>query len=287
MILTGIAAISSASILIRLTDAPPVTVATYRVTLAALLIAPWCAFRNRSTPLHWNGRVVALTLSSGAFLALHFIFWISSLSLTSVASSATLVSTAPLFVALFSFLFLNEKPSKKLQFGIFCAAAGSALLAGHDYSFSAEALTGDLLAVLGAIMASGYLIAGRFARQYLGLCAYTASAYGTAALILLPASLLTETPLSGFSGKTYFFLLLLALIPQLIGHTAFNWTLRFLSPTRVAILVLGEPLGATVLAYLFLAETLTIGKFAGLAILGSGILVSAMAMPSGKDSFDE
>lgn len=282
-ILTGIAAISCASIFVRLAEAPPVAIATYRVTLAALVIAPYHAWTSRSQASPWDARLAMVSMISGVFLAFHFIFWISSLSLTSVASSATLVGTAPIFVAVFSFLLWKEKPPGRLKLGVLFTVAGSAFLAGRDYSFSRAALLGDLLAILGAVTASGYLVAGRFARKHLSLSAYTLAAYGSAALTLFAVSFLLGTPLSGFTTETYTLLVLIAVVPQLIGHTAFNWALGFLSPTRVSILILGEPIGATALAYLFLGETLSPSKFLGLAVLASGILLSSQALSQGKE----
>lgn len=283
-ILTGIAAISCASIFIRLADAPPVAIATYRVTLATAAIIPYHILAHRSKPSSWDRNLALTSLVAGVFLALHFIFWISSLSYTSVASSATLASTTPIFVALFSYLLLRERPSPRLKFGVLCTVLGSALLAGQDYAFSQTTLPGNLLAVLGALMASGYLLAGRIVRERLDLSTYTLAAYGSASLTLLTVSFLLNIPLSGFSEKTYSFLVLIALVPQLIGHTAFNWALKFLSPTRVSVLILGEPIGATTLAYLVLGETLSTGKCLGLAVLASGILLSSPAhAPDGRE----
>lgn len=283
VVLGGIAAISCASILIRLADAPPLTVAAYRVTLAALVVVPVHFIkniRNHRQAKTLNARAIRVTLLAGVFLAFHFILWISSLSFTSVASSTTLVSTTPIFVAFFSFLFLKAKPSRRLLSAILCTLAGSTVLAGYDGTVSPHAVKGDVLALSGAVMASGYLIAGRFARQYLDISSYTAGAYGTAALVLVPASLITGTPLTGFSQNTYLLFVLIALIPQLIGHTAFNWSLRVLSPTQVSLLILGEPVGATLLAYFVLAESLTLQRFMGLAILAVGILAGASSADS-------
>ncbi len=281
-ILTGIAAISCASIFIRLADAPPVAIATYRVTLAAVAIAPYHAWTHRSKPSSWDARLVVVSMISGIFLAFHFIFWISSLSFTSVASSATLVSTTPIFVALFSFLMWKDRASARLKLGVLCTVVGSAFLADQDYSFSRTALLGDLLAILGAVMASGYLLAGRFARKHLSLSGYILAAYGSAALMLLTISFLMDIPLWGFSARTYCFLVLIALVPQLIGHTAFNWALRFLPPTLVSVLILGEPIGATALAYLFLGESLSASMLLGFVVLASGILLSSQALSLGR-----
>jgi drug/metabolite transporter (DMT)-like permease len=130
-------------------------------------------------------------------------------------------------------------------------------------------------------MAAGYLLSGRVARQSLDLCAYSFGVYSTAAVALLLCCLLTGTPLLGFSRETYLALVLLAIIPQLIGHTTFNWTLKFLTPATVAVLILGEPIGATILAYIILGETLSLLKAVGLVVLGVGILLSSLAVPAG------
>ena len=279
MVLLGISAISVASILIRLAEAPAIAIAAYRVTIAALVLSPFYAAGRGSRARQRDRRALAFTCLAGVFLAFHFLLWIRSLSYTSVASSATLVGTTPLFTALFSFLWLKERPGNGIVPGIICTVLGSALIAGTDFSFSVKALQGDLLALGGALMAAGYFLAGRVARHTTDLCAYTFGAYGTAALVLLACALAAGTPLSGFSPKTYLMLLLLALIPQLIGHTTFNWTLRFLSPATVAVLILGEPIGATLLAFLVLEETIPPLRGLGLLILGAGILLSALAEP--------
>lgn len=325
LVLTGITAISFASILIRLADAPSLAIAAYRVGIASLLISPYfslrttlnsrdwsllqksfrswfdTSLRTENQPLaghpsvrpevskgedglmqktHCNVRILGATSLSGLFLALHFAFWIRSVQMTSIASSATLVSTTPLFVALFGHFCRGEQLPGRSWLGILLAIAGSSLIAGNDFHFSSEALCGDLLALAGALAASGYLLVGRFVRRTLDLGTYTLGAYGSAALLLLASNLYTATPLSGFSNQTYLVLILLAVIPQLIGHTTFNWTLGFLSPTTVAVLILGEPLGATLLAYLFFEEALSPLKALGFFVLSTGIVLTVKTSPN-------
>ena len=272
LIVTGITAISFASILIRLADAPSLTIAAYRVVIATIILFPYYVIKMPAVR-RWSLPILGTTLLAGFFLALHFAFWVRSLQLTSIASSATLVSTTPLFVALFDRCCHRQQLPRRSWSGILLVVTGSILLAENDFGFSHEALFGDLLALAGALAAAGYLLAGRSARQTLDLAAYTFGAYGSAALFLLAFNLSTATPLFGFSHQTYLLLLLLALVPQLIGHTTFNWTLGFLAPTRVAVLILGEPIGATLLAYCFFGETLGPMKALGLLILGMGIVL--------------
>lgn len=279
LILLGIASISCASILIRLADAPPLAIAGYRVALASFLIAPCYAWGRRSAIHHWSRKVFLTTALSGVFLALHFVCWIYSLRMTSIASAATLVNSTPLFTALFSCLCLKESLQKRLKIGIFLTLAGSVLVAGTDFTLSEQALLGDVLALLGGLMAAGYLIAGRAARRSLGLSAYTLVTYGTAAALLLPSCPLFGAALTGFSGETYLILVLLAVVPQLVGHTTFNWALKYLPTTTVSILILGEPIGATLLGFAVFGETVSSRKAAGLLVLAAGILLSALSTP--------
>jgi drug/metabolite transporter (DMT)-like permease len=276
IVAVGILAISCASILVRLADAPSLSIATYRVTLASLLLAPLASWKRKPLSGKIPRTVIRLTILSGICLALHFAAWISSLQMTSIASSTTLVSTSPLFVALFSYFVLGEPLSTRAWLGISLVLGGSLAIAGIDLNLENDALTGDLLALVGALAVSGYLLAGRIVRRHLELTSYTFGTYGTAALTLLLLSLFTGAPLSGFSTETYGILILLAVVPQLIGHTAFNWTLRFLSPTSVAVLILGEPIGASILAYLFLGENISLQKGISLFFLGTGIALTSV-----------
>ena len=280
LILVGIASISCASIFIRLADAPALSIAAYRVTLATLIISPFYARGRKRGSTEWNRKVLRTTVLSGTFLALHFSFWINSLQMTSVASAATLCNSTPLFAALFSVLWLKETLSHRLKLGILFTLAGSVFVAGADFSFSTRAVWGDLLAVGGAVMAAGYFISGRVARHSLSLPAYTVVSYGTAAALLVPACLLFGAKLSGFPEQTYLYLVLLAVVPQVVGHTTFNWALKFIPPTTVSILILGEPIGATILAYFVFDETISLRKGLGLLILAAGILLSAGTVPA-------
>ena len=277
LVSVGITAISFASIFIRLADAPAITIAAYRVALAALALGPFFALKQATLRKTLDRKTALATVLSGCFLAMHFVFWITSLQMTSVASSVALVSTTPLFVALFSYSLLRQRPEFRLGLGIVFTTVGSFFVAGTDFSLSTRAMWGDLLAIGGAVMAAGYLMAGQFVQRSLDLTSYIFGAYGTAALVLLPCCYFSGTPLTGFSDETYLMLVLLALVPQLIGHTTFNWTLKFLQPSAVSILILGEPIGASILAFLFFREGVGRLKGVGLFIVGVGIVLGSRA----------
>ena len=268
----GIIAISTASIFIKLCDAPVLTIATYRMILASLVLTPFACYKKPWRG--WERKEIKWFLLSGLFLSLHFAFWIASLKYTSVASSVFLVTTHPIFVGIGGWLFLKERIGMNLVIGIALSVLGSALVSSGDMSLSKEALMGDGFALLGAIGASGYLLLGRKLRKSQNLFSYIFPVYSTAGLILILLSLIFQESFFGYSSTTYAYLFLLAVIPQLIGHTTFNWALKYLPASMVAVTILGEPTGSTILAYLILKEGLTAWKVLGGMLILSGIFIA-------------
>lgn len=251
----AIIATALASIFIRLAVAPALVIAAYRLSLAALLLAPLASLKSRSEMRRLARRDWLLALGAGAFLALHFGAWITSLQLTTVAASVTIVTSAPIWVALISFALLPERVSRLMWLGVLVAVIGGIFISGGDVAVGANALTGDLLALLGAWGGAGYFLIGRRLRPHLSLLAYITLVYSVAAILLVAVALATGQPLVGYSAQTYALFVLLALIPQIVGHSSLNYALRYLSATFVSITTLGEPIGATLLAFLILGET--------------------------------
>jgi len=268
----GILAVSTASIFIKLCDAPALIIATYRMVFASLILLPYALYKRTGKP--WGRKETGWLLLSGFFLSLHFAFWIASLKYTSVASSVVLVTTHPIFVGIGARLFLKERMGFYLIFGIILSVLGTALISYGDMSLSEKALMGDGLALLGALTASGYFLVGRKMRKSQDLFSYILPVYSTAALALIVFSLAFQESFFGYSPSTYFYLILLALVPQLIGHTTFNWALKYLPASMVAITILGEPVGSTILAYLILGEGLTPFKMIGGILILAGILIA-------------
>jgi drug/metabolite transporter (DMT)-like permease len=268
----GIIAVSTASIFIKLCDAPVLIIATYRMTLASLMLLPFASYRR--VWKGWSKDEIGWLILSGILLAFHFALWIASLKYTSIASSVVLVTTNPIFVGIGAWLFLKERIGLNLVLGIILSVLGSGLISYGDMTLSKEALMGDGLALLGAIAASGYLLIGRKMRKGQDLLSYIFPVYLASAMVLVIFSLVFQKSFSGYSSSTYLFLFLLALIPQLIGHTTFNWALKYLPVSMVAIAVLGEPVGSTILAYLILGEDLTIWKILGGFSIFAGILIA-------------
>lgn len=282
---SGVAAASTAAIFIRFAQqngAPSIVIAAARLTIATLILAPVIFLRHwpeikRLKTIDW-----ILALLGGFFLALHFATWISSLEFTTVASSAVLVSTAPLWVAILSPIVLRERVGLAAVIGLALALLGGVIIgAGDACSWQAGYLScssanlglgktafwGDLLALCGAWLAAGYMLVGRKLRSRVSLLPYIFIVYGAAAVVLLTVMLGTKSNPLGLPASTFVWFLLLAIIPQLFGHSTFNWALKYLPASFVSISLLGEPIGSTILALIIFQEVPDVIK------IGGGILI--------------
>lgn len=274
----AVAAVSLAAIFVRLADAPGIVVAAYRMVLAALVIVPLTLRGLRRTPLTRASLVP--TILAGCFLAAHFATFITSLSYTTVAASVTLVTTVPLWVGLFGWWFLGRVPTLATLLGLIVAIAGGAIIAFGDMGSDTAAapLLGDLLALVGAVTVAAYLMLGRAAqRAGLNLQAYVGMAYGVAALVLAPLPALFDMSYVAYTPETFLWIALLALVPQLIGHTGVNFAMKHMDPTLVSTTLLLEPVGAALLALAIFGEIpgpLTLVGAAAL-LIGVGITVRA------------
>ena len=292
-ILGGILAVSTASIFIRFAqqDAPSLVVAAYRLTIASLILAPLALTRYRAELRSLTRREVLLGLLSGFFLALHFATWITSLEYTTVASSVVLVTTTPLWVALLSPLILREANGKTVVIGMLLALIGGGFVGISDSCtwqnglvcpplstfVRGTAFFGDFLALCGAWMAAGYILIGRRLRARMSLIPYIFVVYGMAAIVLLIILGVSRERVFGYLPLTYLWLLLLAIVPQLLGHSTFNWALRYLPASLVSITLLGEPIGSTILAFIILKESPTLLKIAGAVLILAGIYVASVS----------
>jgi len=288
----GILAVSTASIFIRQAQAyaPSLVIAAYRLALATLVLAPVALTRRRGEIASLGKLEVGLALLSGFFLAIHFATWITSLEYTTVASSVVLVTTTPLWVALLAPLTIKEPLTRPILIGLsltmlgtlvvglsdVCHWSGTGLACPSANEFWKEgAFLGDLLALAGAWAAAGYIIIGRRLRVGMSLIGYIFVVYGMAAVVLIGIMLLAGESPFGYPPQAYLWLLLLALIPQLLGHSSFNWALGYLSAAYVSISLMGEPIGSTILAYFLLGETPTTLKIFGAILILTGIYIAS------------
>ncbi len=288
----GILAVSTASILVRYAqeEAPSLVIAAWRLSLAAIILAPLALTRDRTVLRALQRNEIALALLAGLFLALHFATWISSLEFTTVASSAVLVTTTPLWVALVSPVFLKEPITRPVMVGMILALIGGITIGLSDTCIwqsgalvcpdlgemvRGRAFLGDLLALAGAMFAAAYVIIGRKLRVNITLLSYIFLVYGAAAILLVILMLFTGGSAFGYPPITYLWFLLLALIPQLLGHSSFNWAFKYVSAAYVSITLLGEPIGATILAYFLLDEAPTTIKVFGAILILTGIFIAS------------
>jgi drug/metabolite transporter (DMT)-like permease len=291
-LLIAVLAVSTASIFIRFVQAdgvPSLVIAALRLTIATMLITPIVLIRNRDELHSLTRNEIILGVLSGFFLAIHFATWISSLEYTSVASSVVFVSTGPLWVALLSPLLLNERLSRAAIVGLVLALIGGTIigLAGacvfHNGIFCPElqevlqgrAMWGNFLALAGAWALTGYLIIGRKLRAKMSLTPYLFVVYGMAAIALVAIMFAAGHSPLGYTQKSYGWIFLLAVVPQLIGHSTYNWALRYIPATFVAITTLIEPVGSAVLAFFILKESPAIG-----VILGGGLILAGVTFVS-------
>lgn len=291
-LLLGIGAVSTASIFIRLaqSEASSLVIAAGRLTIASLVIFPF-AIKGLSRELkNQSKRTIGLLVLAGVFLGFHFASWITSLEFTTVASSVVIVTTAPLWVAVFSPLFLKEKITRWIVLGLLISLIGSVIVGINGvclidsgkiqcqplFTLATDKMfVGNILAFLGALLSAGYLMVGRRVRNSLSLISYTFVVYSVAAIVLLLMVIITRQRITGFSSVAYLFIFALALIPQLIGHSSFNWALKYLSAALVSIALLGEPIGTIILAFISLKESPTILEIVGGVLILAGIFVAS------------
>jgi drug/metabolite transporter (DMT)-like permease len=285
----GLLAASAASIFIRYAQeagAPSLVIAAYRLSLAALVLLPVMVWRHRTEIRRLTAREWAAVAVAGVFLGLHFGTWITSLAYTTVANSVVLVSTAPLFAALIAGLVLREKLGRMVWPGLGLALLGSGAVALSDVChvesgcppvsdfLRGEGLFGDGLALVGGAAMAVYLSVGRGLRAGMPLLVYIGLTYGAAAITLLlglaASGQVFSPPLPALP-----WIVLLALIPQLIGHSSLNWALKYLPATFVAVTVLGEPIGSAALAGMLFGEIPTPLKLLGGALILLGILIAS------------
>jgi drug/metabolite transporter (DMT)-like permease len=280
-LVAAVLAVSWAGPLVRFTDAPALVVAAWRLLFSTAFIALVLVLRGPALARpRFEPRVIVLALAAGVLLAGHFWSWIASVSLTTVSSSVVLVSTQPLFVALLSAAFLGERPRRAEWVGIGLAIAGAAVIGWGDFGRGRDALIGDALAILGAILVSGYYVIGRNLRQGIELWWYIGMVYGAAALVLAAAALVQPgTTLTGYASTDWLVFLALAAGPMMIGHTGVNYALRYVPAYVVNLAILGEPVGATIIAWALPAIREVPGPelLAGAALIMTGIAVATLS----------
>jgi drug/metabolite transporter (DMT)-like permease len=288
----GILAASTASILIRFAqvEVPSLVIAAYRMVLAGLIVAPF-AIPSHSNELKALGRKeLWLAALSGFFLAVHFATWIQSLEYSSIASSVVIVTTSPLWLAILARFILGERMGQWTVVGLVVGLTGGILIGISDScvqgtsgivcpSFAnylqGENFLGNFLALIGAWTGAGYFLIGRYLRPKLSLNSYVFLVYGIAGALLAFAVIVSGLPIFGYSWQSYIWMLLLAVFPQILGHSSFNWALGHLPAVYISLPLLGDPIGAIILGVLLFDEIPGSLKLIGAALILGGILLGS------------
>ena len=269
----GLVAVSSASVLVKLSDAPSSIIAAYRIFFTVVILGIPTLMYKREELKKITKRELRFSFLSGTFLAFHFITWFESLKYTSVASSVVLVTLQPVFAMLGTYLFFKERVPLLGIFGALLAFSGSVVIGWGDFRIGGMALYGDILALIGALFVTGYWLVGQSLRKTLSLLPYTFLVYGASAIVLFGYNIILGIELFGYGVEHWIIFIALAIIPTVFGHTVFNWALKYVSTTTVSVTILGEPIGATILAYYVLNEMITKTQLLGGAVILIGIFI--------------
>ena len=264
---------SLAAIFIRLADAPPLTVAAYRMGIAAIVVgAASLAVRGQFTAVRRYD--LLLLCLSGLFLAAHFALWITSLSHTSVASSVLFVTTTPVFVAVAGHFYLSDRVGWLTTLAVVVSVAGGVIIAAGDWAEGERHLYGDALAIGGAIVVAGYLLIGRRVRSTIPTLPYIAIVYAAAAVVLFAAAVGSGQQMLGLPAESYFWMATAALVPQVIGHSLINWALGYWPAVNITLAVRAEPVIAALVAIPVLGEIPAWTVLPGGALLLLGVYLA-------------
>jgi len=268
-IATAMISVSFASIFIKWSESPPFVIAAYRLALTCAMLFPYMIWTGGFAKIRsFEKREVLLVVLSGVALAVHFELWIVSLGLTLVSTSVILVTSHPIFVAAVQHFLLKEHVKRIAAVGIVIAFSGVTVIALSDYDVGEDTLFGDALAFLGGICAGIYFLSGRVARQSIDVAPYAFSVYGLSSILLFLSAGVAGDTLVVVNGREITIFLVLALVPTIFGHTMFNYALKKVPAHVISTSVLGEPVGASILAYLLLP-----GEVPGAWIIVGGALV--------------
>lgn len=272
-ILIGVISVSLSAIFVKLANADSGVIAFYRMLFSIIIMLPWFLMKYRHEVKRLSKRDWIFSSIAGIFLAFHFILWFESLNYTSVASSTVLVTMQPLFAFVGTYLFFKEKITLKTLLAGSIAIIGSVLISWGDFQISGSALYGDILALIACALVTGYLLFGQDVRQRLSLVTYTMVVYTISTITLFFYVVLKNESFGPYPAMDWMWFLLLAIIPNLLGHNLFNWSLKWVSTNVISIAILFEPVGAAILAIIVFQEYLTVTQIVGGAIVIAGIML--------------
>ncbi|WP_453994241.1 DMT family transporter [Bacillus nitroreducens] len=267
----GVIAVSTSAIFVKLANAPAAVIAFYRLFFTVLLMFPLFVLKHRKELKGITKKDWLYSAISGVFLALHFILWFESLNYTSVTSSTVLVTMQPVFAFIGTFFLFKEKIGLGAILSTCLALVGSIIISWGDFQVSGTALFGNFLAIVSCMMITAYLLFGQTVLKRLSLIAYTFVVYSFSTITLFLYVVILKQPLGGYAGQDWMYFLLLAIVPTLLGHNLFNWSLKWVSTSTISVSILFEPVGAAILAYFILSEKILHTQVIGGIIILVGI----------------
>lgn len=267
----GVVSVSTSAIFVKMSSAPSGVMAFYRMLFSILIMLPVFLLKYAHELRHITKRDWIFSSIAGVFLAFHFILWFESLNYTSVASSTVLVTLQPMFAFVGTYFFFNEKFTARAIICGLMALAGSFIISWGDFKISGSALYGDILALIACALVTAYLMFGQTVRQRVSLITYTFVVYTISTITLFFYVVMKNEPFFPYPTSDWVYFILLALIPNLLGHTLFNWTIKWLSTSTISMAILLEPVGATILAYYVLGEGIISSQ-----IIGGIIIIAAL-----------
>ena len=270
-IIIGVISISLSAIFVKLAEAESGVIAFYRMLFSVLIMSPLFFLKYKHELKSLNKKDWLFTSVAGVFLAFHFILWFESLNYTSVASSTVLVTLQPIFALAGTYLFFKEKISVKAIVATVVAISGSVLIAWGDFRVSGDAFYGDVLALIACALITGYFLFGQEVRKRLSLITYTMVVYSVSTIVLFLYVLIVDQSFGPYDSNEWLLFLLLAIVPNLLGHNLFNWAIKYVSTNIISISILFEPIGATLLAFIIFGEYLTYIQVLGGVIVIVGI----------------
>jgi len=277
----SVVSVSFAAIFIVSCDAPALSIAFYRLLFTALLISPFVILhkKTRHELLNLPRSTLLIMAGIGIILAAHFALWITSLDLTSVASSVILVTAHPLLVGPVSHFFLKERLSGINAIGIVVSVVGVIILVYGNYGFSVglDTIEGNILAILGGVGAGLYILGGRKLRKTVSIGSYAFVVYAVGTIVLFVICLLFNAPVINLSLRDYGIIFLMAVVAGIFGHTLYNWSLEHVRASLASVVLLGEPIGSSLLAFAlpWIQQTPSYYSIIGGAIILSGIYLTA------------
>lgn len=284
-IIIGVISVAMSAIFVKLATAEAGVIAFYRMLFSVLIMFPLFYTKYRHEVKDLTKRDWTYSTIAGVFLALHFIFWFESLNYTSVASSTVLVTLQPIFAFIGTYLFFREKISWQALLSATVAISGSIIISWGDFRMGGTAFYGDMLALLGCAFITTYLLFGQDVRQRLSLITYTFIVYAISTIALFFYVLIKGESFGPHPAMDWIWFLLLAIIPNLFGHTLFNWSLRWVSTNVISIAILFEPVGAAIMAYYIFNETLSSAQIVGGTVVIIGIALFVIDFKKIKRKF--